>query len=1231
VAGNGGAVKVAKSGGAITTKGDFAPGIQAQSIGGGGGNGSWSVAGTVGNLNPKSSDRTNISVSGSVGGFGGAGGKGGAVTVGNKTDSSKNVEAADIFTQGTSSYGIFAQSIGGGGGNGGMSFDAALSSEAGKGGQTKWYGGVDLQVGASVGGFGGKGNDGGTANVDNDGNITTAGYKAHGIFAQSVGGGGGVGGDSAIFNYTLPSKGTPEIPDVGWNLSLEANVGGTGGAAGQGSKVTVKNTGKIVTQGDDACGIFAQSVGGGGGTGGNCISFPYLPLPSGKTLQSLFTSFFNVLKPSVFVGGAGGASGKGGDVTVDNRGDITTMGGVLATDKNDHSVIGAHGIFAQSVGGGGGTGGNANIGYKFGRIGFGGEGGSSGAGGQVTVTNSGNISTQGQGGCGIYAQSVGGGGGIAGNIVRSFFNFSGDKVPFLTYFGLGTGIGLAGGAGGNGGQVTVTSTGNIATLGDGAFGIFAQSVGGGGGTGGIDTAYASVGPGKLLFNGSTFHGADGNGGPVSISQTGTITTEGDYAHGIVAQSTSGKGKAGKVDVTLNGKIIANGIGSHGIQAQSLGAGSSNPINVTIKEGSTVQGGSDTASVAPSIYSYGVLFMDGSANTLAGGGGNTLNNYGFIHTLSGIDGTAVMQQANFGAPNWGDLTINNSGTITGSINQCTQVLTDDSKQLAEGMSLPTGFSTITFNNNQGAVFNTGSIINLGSGTLTNGGTLNLRGGGAGQSNLTGNFIQTSSGIFQTILNGDGTCGSLKVSGTATLAGTLKGLLGSGVFTNGTQYTVLQASNPITTKFTKEDLPHTSLVSFSTVYLNKALEVVSNVQSFTTVARNPHHWQLGQYLDTLLSAPARLTGEFSGALGEFQTTDESNYPKIFESLSPGVYDADTITTFSITRQYVRTLQQRLQVVRENLRSPEMESRAQASQPVLLAYNGSNQQLGQLLAPRQEADLYRRLGVWLQGFGQWGSQDAVDGFSSFSYNLAGTAAGLDYALTKRLVLGANFGYGYTKINQDNNFASGHFDSLYGSLYGAYFGERAYLEGVLSYGHHKYRNNRLISIGPLQRVAESNHTGNSFFLFMEGGYSWPVQNWTLQPFGSLFYTYLDEGGFQESGAAGLDMQVDARQTNSVVSEMGLRLARVIKTSKGILIPEVKAAWQHDFAVSARTLPISFAGAPLGLAIDGRDLSQDGAVVSAGLSFTSKGGVTTSIKYDAELRGGYQAQAVIGQIRLSF
>jgi len=134
-----------------------------------------------------------------------------------------------------------------------------------------------------------------------------------------------------------------------------------------------------------------------------------------------------------------------------------------------------------------------------------------------------------------------------------------------------------------------------------------------------------------------------------------------------------------------------------------------------------------------------------------------------------------------------------------------------------------------------------------------------------------------------------------------------------------------------------------------------------------------------------------------------------------------------------------------------------------------------------------------------------------------------------------------------------------------------------------------------------------------------------------SVLYSYLDESGFMEAGANALNMMVGRRRTDAVVTEAGVRLSRPISTSMGILAPEVKATWQHNFDPDSRTIPVTFAGVPLGLNIDGRKPGQDSAAINAGFSFTGKGGVTTSLKYDAVLRGGYTAQSVMGYIQLEF
>ena len=153
-------------------------------------------------------------------------------------------------------------------------------------------------------------------------------------------------------------------------------------------------------------------------------------------------------------------------------GDVSVVNSGRITTADDQSTA----IFAQSIGGGGGDGGTTG-----GVITIGGAGNSGGDAGTVSVTQGGQINTSGIEAMGIFAQSVGGGGGNGG---------AGDSGSLE----LGLSLGGDGANGGQGGDSTVmldsySLMGSnvpsiISTSGEGATGILSQSVGGGGGNGG---------------------------------------------------------------------------------------------------------------------------------------------------------------------------------------------------------------------------------------------------------------------------------------------------------------------------------------------------------------------------------------------------------------------------------------------------------------------------------------------------------------------------------------------------------------------------------------------------------------------------------------------------------------------------------------------------------------------------------------------------------------------------
>ena len=668
----------------ISTEGHMSDGILAQSIGGNGGYGgnSTTIAMQVAELNS-----ANFEVA--VGGAGGTGNHGGKVSV---------TQSGSIETLGNSSTGIYAQSVGGGGGRGGNAASALIdltTSTPANGTQ------VTMNANTVVGGSGGSGGNGNDVTVTNNGTIKVAGQTSYGIFAQSVGGGGGDGGSSSSYVFSVSGAGCTYKSPISaisaaidcegasqnkstYTPTLQLSIGGSGGAGGDGGDVMVTNTESIETIGDASPAIFAQSVGGGGGVGGMGALGDSIIAPLGTAAEAVdyladiveegYHNSSSYQSADIVIGGNGSGGGEGGTVTVLNSGALTTHG--QSSDA----------IFAQSIGGGGGAGGTASGGFGT-LIGVlvGGAGGAGGNGDSVSVTNSGQITTYGESAMGIFAQSVGGGGGRAGDIARSL---DGQLGGVTLNIGKGVGIQQNGGDAGNGGDITIVleEGGGITTTGDYAHGIFAHSVGGSGGSAHIEGLESTV-----SWSGSA--GGDGSGGDVSITTHAPILVSGEVAHGIFAQSVSGTktndqgSVSGKITINVGADITSTGTNGRALLLQSDGYYELGAISVTVQEGATVSTtvlGSDTIGIS-------------------NGTGNTLTNYG---TISKPEYDTVNNYVIRTA--YGGLSIDNQGTIEGSI------YLDDETELGQAI-------TNAFDNS--GIFNMGYEVTLGKGaTLTNDGTL-----------------------------------------------------------------------------------------------------------------------------------------------------------------------------------------------------------------------------------------------------------------------------------------------------------------------------------------------------------------------------------------------------------------------------------------------------------------------------------------------------------------------------
>jgi len=272
----------------------------------------------------------------------------------------------------------------------------------------------------------------------------------------------------------------------------------------------------------------------------------------------------------------------------------------------------------------------------------------------------------------------------------------------------------------------------------------------------------------------------------------------------------------------------------------------------------------------------------------------------------------------------------------------------------------------------------------------------------------------------------------------------------------------------------------------------------------------------------------------------------------------------------------------------------------------------------------------GVWVSAFGQGGQQDSRGGFSSYEYGMGGAVLGVDYAFGGNLLVGGAAGYAKSRLHYaDGDLGDGDVAYPFGSLYATYLWPRAYVEGVVSYGVNDVDSHRVVFVDDIQRNAFASYDSDIVSVLLGGGYAARLGSWNLGPYGSLRYSHLDEDGFREVGAGAANLTVGSRNTDQLVSVLGLRASTAWEGERGVFVPELQAAWKHDYDVDDREIPAAFSAAPgVGFGVSGRDADNDAALISGFLHFVHGEWFSVSARVGTELRPDYTS--VFGGLELS-
>jgi fibronectin-binding autotransporter adhesin len=743
-------------------------------------------------------------------------------------------------------------------------------------------------------------------------------------------------------------------------------------------------------------------------------------------------------------------------------------------------------------------------------------------------------------------------------------------------------------------------------------------------------------------------GGGAAGGDVILG-SGTLTTGGNNtstSFGAVISGSGGLTKQGSGTQTLTGSNTFSGSLTISAGTLALGTGGSLASTVAVDVNGAGAGFDISAAGNQTI---------GSLSGVTGGsvalGANTLtlgdaSNRTFSGTISGINGGLIKQGS-------GNLVLTGSNTYSGGTTVTDGTLRGDSTSLQGNITnnAALNFDQAATGTYTGAISGTGSLTKLGAGNLivtgtniyngattVNAGTLSVNGsvsnsavtvnnggtlGGNGTlgttSILSGGVLAPGNSIGTLTVNGNlsfatgsmyrvevdaaGANDRINATGTATInGGTVDVQAGAGTYQASTQYTILNAAGGRTGNFAGV----TSNLAFLTPTLgydahNVFLTLARNDISFASVATTPNQVATSTALQ---NAVAGVSGDMSAVMNAVTGLSAAQARAAYDSASGASLVALRNAGAGFAAGFGNQLQGRLGAVQGGAGT---QVGAFAGGALLLA---ANDHVSDLMTPVSDtpqkfslakgtslpssfASSHRR-GFWLRGSGSQ-QHTGSDGNAAASKLRSGSiSAGFDAEVREGLVIGAALSSGTSRLSFDNSDTGKSRGSAL-AVYGSYTSGSWVFKGSAGAARSSNHMDRSVVVGALNRVANSDFGSSTLSAYGEATYSLPMNGWTLQPLAALSVSRSKVGGFTETGAGALNLQVAGQTITSTKSLLGAKAS----VEAGNVRLEPRVIWAHEFGDLNTPMTAQFQGAATAslFQVSGAALKRDTLILGLGWS----------------------------------
>jgi uncharacterized protein with beta-barrel porin domain len=572
---------------------------------------------------------------------------------------------------------------------------------------------------------------------------------------------------------------------------------------------------------------------------------------------------------------------------------------------------------------------------------------------------------------------------------------------------------------------------------------------------------------------------------------------------------------------------------------------------------------------------------GSLNFNSGSTNSTATNFAADGTISLAPNTTLIGALTTNTANTGTLVLGGGGVLTGAVGGATGLRAIN---VVGGGNLAGVSAHIS-----GAV--DAYSFSLGTNTLTIGGALTIAN-------------QGPAGVINTTLASAAVYGNIRPLGTTLLGPTLTvnvAVPGSAFFPVGTQFNIVQTATGTPQSGTNGSVllvvkdPTNPLFTFAPVPLagtvNGLVAIVTTGIPLTVPLAPPP--------GVPLPPTAPLAGAAAAALlAATQTPDIVNVEAAINTLSDPAAVVNTLTqlapsapdvaaplvAFQGTRQFQDLWLQRM----DEVMCGEVDERRREDEPQMCRRNEPHS------------------GWWAKAFGNFGEQGATGSFLGYKSRVVGTMIAYDTPLMRDEPAGIStrggigIGYAHSAIDGKTFSANTDFNTYQATAYVTHERGPWFVQGDVSFGWNSYSGTRGISLPGTSRVASASFDGQDYTAFVSTGFHFYTQGFTLTPLASLQYTHMNLDGYTESGAADIDLKVNARSYDFVESGLGGKVARPFAHFGGTVVPETHFKWLHDLDNPTLKTSASFAAGSPTFSTPGFRTADDTFNIGVGVTFIS-------------------------------